>query len=468
MRRAAATVACAVAVLAAASPAARAATAEDAIATLNAQRAANGLPDGIVEEPTLTAGCAAHDHYMAVNHQLTHFEQPGNAGYSEGGAFAGRNAVLSEGATWTDGNPYENAPLHLDQLLAPRLRALGSADAEGYSCTTTFPGWTAPDPASVTTYTYPGNGSTIYPAEVARELPWTPGQLVGIAPSTRTGPYLIVLVDAPDQSPYANPASLSGATLTGPRGSVAIRTVDGITPVAGSGTLARYMYPGGFIIPTSPLAAGATYRVHVVVTFGGVQSGHDWSFKTLGSDPHSLLVAKRGRLRFSSRSPQPIVVTFTRSGGRHAPSVTIRPGMSIRLRLSPGSWQACGHQAGSKRFAGYDGCVTIIVTGIPKLRLGPGRASGTSVVFALAYSSVLRGRAATLTVTPLTLRCASQRCSPASGQPSTRTIVLKGDKLSFPLPASHHGLRVALSTSAFQLRDAPWTAARATSSFLAR
>src|SRR5262249_39340634 len=151
--------ACAAAVLPAAAQPVRAASAQGAITTLNAQRKANGLPADIVEDPTMTAGCAAHDHYMALNHELTHFEQPGNPGYTDGGAFAGRNPVLSEGANWSDGNPYENAPLHLDQLLAPGLQSLGSADAEGFSCTTTFPGWTRPAPAVPTVYTYPGNGS---------------------------------------------------------------------------------------------------------------------------------------------------------------------------------------------------------------------------------------------------------------------------------------------------------------------
>jgi hypothetical protein len=467
MRRPAATFACAVAMLAAVAPSTQAATAQQAIATLNAQRAANGLPAGVVEDASLTAGCAAHDHYMALNHQLTHFEQATDPGYTAAGAFAGRNAVLSEGATWNDGDPYENAPLHLDQLLAPRLRTLGSADAEGFSCTTTFPGWTGRDPPAETVYTYPGNGSKIYPAEVARELPWTPGQLVGLRPSSRTGPYLFVLIDAPGQSPYGNPATLSGATLIGPSGPVAISTVDGTTPVPG-GTLAPYLYPGGFIIPTAPLATGATYRAHVLVTFAGVQAPHDWSFTTLGSDPHSVLSAKHGKLRFSSHSPRPIVVTFTRSGGRHAASVTIRPGHGVRLRLSPGSWQACGHQPATDTWAAFEGCVTIIVTGVPKLRLGPGRAHGSRVVFALAYSAVLRGRPGTLTTTPLTIKCTPQGCSTTPGTPSTRSVVLKARKLSFPLPARGYGLRVQLSTAAFQLRDAPWTSAHATSSFLAR
>jgi len=403
---------------------------------------------------------------MALNHTLTHFEQPGDRGYSVGGAYAGKNAVLTHGGSWDNGNPYENAPLHLDQLLAPRLTSLGSADADGYSCTTTFPGWTGPDPPAMTVYSYPGNGSTIYPSEVAREQPWTPGELAGIPQGRRTGPYLLVFVDAPGQSTFRNPATLSNATLDGPEGPVAVATVDGSTPVPTGGTLGPYMYPGGFIIPRDPLAPGTTYHAHVVVTFAGVQTARDWSFTTSGGDPHSKLTAKHGKLSFASRSPQPVQVTFTRSGGRHAPPVTIQPGATVSLSLSPGSWQACGHQPATAVYAGYDRCVTIIVTGVPKLRLSSGRVRGHRVQFTVSYSPVLRGRRATLTITPLMLRCGGGSCAKIPGMPSTRKLVLSGHAIFLPLPLRGHGLELALDTTAFQLRDAPWTAAHTSASFL--
>jgi len=119
MRRLAAIAGCAAAVLAAAVQTAHAATAQQAIALLNAQRAGNGLPANIIEDPRLTSDCAAHDRYMALNNALTHFEQTGAPGYTVGGAYAGKNAVLSERANWDNGNPYESAPLHLD-LRKPR------------------------------------------------------------------------------------------------------------------------------------------------------------------------------------------------------------------------------------------------------------------------------------------------------------------------------------------------------------
>jgi hypothetical protein len=444
-----------------------AAGAAGTIAELNAQRGANGIPAGITEDPILSADCADHDHYMAVNHMLTHFEIPGTPGYTTGGDYAGRNAVLAQGADWTNGNPYEHAPLHLDQLLAPRLSVLGSTDAEGFSCTTTFPGWTRPDPVALTVYSYPGPGATIYPSEVARELPWTPGQLVGIPQPVRTGPNIVVLVDAPGQSPKINPATLTNATLTGPSGPVEVKTVDGTTAIPGGSTLGQYISPGGFIIPVNPLAPGTTYEAHVVVGFAGTQTPHDWSFTARLNDPQSILRARGSRLSFSSRSPRSIHVTFMRAGGGRATALTIRPAHSARLRLAPGSWQACGHQAPGAGFDAYRACLALTVTGRPILRLSAPRVSAGRLSFRLRFSPVLRGRYATLTLTPLVRRCAGRRCRTvaAGPHPSVRTVVLRAEVLRVPLPAAGHGVQLALSTAAFQLRDAPWTAAHASFRF---
>jgi hypothetical protein len=71
-------------------------------------------------------------------------------------------------------------------------------------------------------------------------------------------------------------------------------------------------------------------------------------------------------------------------------------------------------------------------------------------------------------VTPLTLRCSGSRCRTVAGSPTARTIMLRGRSLSLPLPARGHGIRVKLATAAFQLGDAPWTAASTTISYLRR
>lgn len=450
--------------LAAAVPAsAPAATAQQTIDILNAQRAANGIPAGITENPTWSQDCAAHDNYMALNNMLTHTEVQGASGYTTGGAYAGPNSVLAQGADWDNGNPYESAPLHLDQLLAPRLAVLGSADADGFTCTTTFPGWTRPAPPAPAIYTYPGDGASIYPAEKAQEAPFTPGTLVGMRPGAETGPILIVLVDPTDPSATCLTVKLSDASLTGPHGVVPVATVDGATAVPGGTTLACYISPGGFMIPDKHLAAGATYHAYVSVTFDGATTSHDWTFTTSGMDPHAKLTLRGHKLSFSSRSPAPLHVTFTRATGDHAPKRTIRPGQGIRLELPPGSWQACGRERPARRYAGFQQCVSFAVKGVPKLQFGKPQVVGSKVAFPLTFTPVLRGRDATLTTTSET--CSGSRCEPTKGGTTTQTIVLGPGAIKVAVPQPGHAVQLTVTTDAFQLGDAPWLAAKASRLF---
>lgn len=461
--------ACAVALSSAAVPVAVAATAQQTIAELNAQRFANGIPAGITENPVWSSDCQMHDAYMATNGDvLTHVETATSPGYSTGGEYAAQNSVLAKATGWDAGNPYEYAPVHLDQLLAPRLAVLGSADFEGFTCTTTFPGWTRNAPSALTIYTYPGAGAMIYPAELARELPFTPGTLVGLRPNAPTGPNLFVFVDAPDQKAFDNPATLSQATLTGPSGTVAVATVDGETDVPGgpssdcsSGTLSCYIAPGGIIIPVKPLRAGATYHASVMVGFAGVQTPHAWTFRAEGVDPSSRLTLSGRALRFSSKSPAPIRITLTRANGAHAPTLSLEPGHRYELHLQPGSWQICGHQRAKGRYSAFAQCLSILVTGVPKLHIGRPRATASELRFPVRFSDVLRGRTATLTITPLTVSCTAHRCTTTAGTPTTRTIVLRAKTIPLPLPATGTGLELMLATAPFQLRDAPWLAAHA-------
>jgi hypothetical protein len=67
---------------------------------------------------------------------------------------------------------------------------------------------------------------------------------------------------------------ITGATLTGPRGPVALRTVDRTNPTVGP-----YLPSGsGFIIPVEPLDPGTTYRASV--SFGDGQAQRTWHFTT--------------------------------------------------------------------------------------------------------------------------------------------------------------------------------------------
>src|ERR1035437_7437420 len=368
-------VCCATGLLALPAPAA-AATARRAIAELNAQRAANGIPAGIGVKRSWSRDCAAHDRYMALNHVLSSAELRSAHGYTAGGAFAAANSVVIRGASWNAGDPYLSAPLHLDQLFAPRLLLAGSADVGGFSCTTTFPGWTRAAPSQATVYTYPGDGTTMQANETAREAPFTPGDLVGIRQPARTGPYLLVFADAPGASPLNDPAAparaphtaraaLGPPTLDGPTGPVAVRTVDGYTPLPGGSGIRLYRYtsPGGFIIPTAPLVPGARYHAQVEVTFAGQQLSHDWSFTATAVDPASRLSVSGTKLAFRSNSPASITLSFTSRGGSGAPPALLAPGDSLRVRLNPGIWQACGRQPATAGFGSFAKCVQIVISG---------------------------------------------------------------------------------------------------------
>jgi hypothetical protein len=246
-----------------------------------------------------------------------------------------------------------------------------------------------------------------------------------------------------------------------------VKSADGTTPVGSpSATLAAYTSPGGFIIPTTPLTPGMTYRAHVLVTFAGVQSSHDWSFVARAVDPTSSLIAAGQVLSFRSRSPSPIRVVFTRSSGGVGPALTISSGRSASARLSPGTWEACGTQAAAEGFAGYQQCLTIAVAASPSISLGRGTVSGRQLRFPLRFSSVLHGRTATVAVQTQMLSCVATRCRLKPTGTVTRKLVLGASRLRIALPPLGEGVRVTVSTPAFQLADVPWSAASASRKFL--
>jgi hypothetical protein len=111
----------------------RAVTGPAAVAQLNLQRDANGLPGDLVERPDWTAACAQHNEYMRLNNVVEHSETPGNPGYSTEGAWAAGSANLGGGSWAADRNPWDNAPIHLMQLLSPKLAQLGASDARAMS-----------------------------------------------------------------------------------------------------------------------------------------------------------------------------------------------------------------------------------------------------------------------------------------------------------------------------------------------
>ena len=231
---------------------------------VNAQRAAQGIPAGILHDAALSDGCAKHNAYGRLNNVLLHDENPALPGYTPQGDVAAGTSVLYRGTTWTaTRNPFETAPIHLHALLAPRLDRMGASEDQGYGCATTTASRARPAPSTDRSYTYPGNGTTGWVlSQVASETPYTPGEKATppIPANTRTGPYLYVMFDGPTVT-LQDIAEGSSATLTGPQGPLTVRVVDNGTP-----GLEGYLPTGMQVIPVAPLLPATTYTASVAAS----------------------------------------------------------------------------------------------------------------------------------------------------------------------------------------------------------
>lgn len=266
--------------LAAAVPAtAQATTGEQIVGFINAQRAASKIPAKIAYNDTAAKACAAHVGYMAQNGALTHTEQAGKPGYTAAGADAAERSVLYAGVPWTSSiNPFENAPIHLAQVLAPRIDKLGAYESGGYGCVTTLMSRNRKAPGKKVTYTYPKDKATGWRTfEKAAELPYTPGQRRNIPAGTVTGPYLLVLFDGPGIS-VSSEAKATSASLLGPKGkNIPVRVADNRT----SG-MKGYLPTGAYMIPLKPLASHTKYTARISAGIAGtsLRYTHKWSFTT--------------------------------------------------------------------------------------------------------------------------------------------------------------------------------------------
>jgi hypothetical protein len=415
VRRAPLAVALLALTLAGAAPARADVSGPDIVAFLNAQRAAQGIPAGIVEDPALSDGCAKHDNYGALNHTLVHDETMGNPGYTTEGKQAAQTSVLySGGGPWSaTKNPFETAPIHLHQLLAPRIDRMGAAETQGYGCATTLASRNRPAPPADITYTYPGAGATGWTtAQTAFEGPYTPGERVGIPAGTETGPYLYVSFDGPDLTPI-DTATATAATLTGPAGPVDVAVVDNTT----SG-LTNYLPTGMELIPRAPLAPGTTYTSTVAATVttqggGGPARGfsHTWSFTTSGIRPNTVKITGfDGVYRplgvvVQSTAPGAIVDA---TGPGTAMSAAVGADGIAHLDLdADGVWQFCARSGGGT--TGYAVATHCLSTSVRQMVGDPGPPNpggsgggggGTTPIAGVAYTAraALKGRTVRVTV----------------------------------------------------------------------
>ena len=456
---------------------ASAATGADAVARLNEQRAAHGIPTGIVHNAEWSRWCALHNEYQRLNGgRLTHSEDPDKPGYTPEGDRAARASVLSSGDDWDGPNPWETAPIHLHQLLAPRLDAMGVDDSNRFVCATTLLSRNRPAPEANAVYTYPGQGTVHRYEELAAEGPYTPGERVGIPKGTTTGPYIYVSVDGPQLTPFST-ARIVSASLSGPDGAVELRVVDNHT----SG-LEGYLPPGGQLIPVSPLRARSSYTatVNLKARGGGgeeIPFERTWSFSTVGRSPGTVWEVGLGEdtppvVAASSDSPAPIVLTATRPATGEQATRPLRSGEDTPLDLRPGTWELCVRQEAEGEFESFHECRSepVAIGQRLKIKLGkrPAR-TRSSLVIPVTAGPELEGQSVAANITRYKRVCSRRRSYPGgplrrtckqkkAGSSIKRTLVASAAfSVKAPRPARGGSVVVRLVAAAFRSGDVPYT-----------
>ena len=314
----------------------------EAVALLNAQRARNGIPANLSLSPALSDGCAKHNAYIARNGGLlTHSEEPGRPGYTaEGAGLAGganKGEVLNAGPDRWDAertNPWSDYPMHLWLIFHPIGGATGYA-ADGRTACMRF-GLDGGAPAGV--YSLPGNGATGVPAgaDSSRELPYSPGDLVGVS-DTQAGPPIIIWR-------IGGRADIARASLTSPAGAADVRIVDSRTPAL-DGTPHRF---GSYVLPVAPLSAGAGYVLEVTFADGIT---YRTTFTSGGTPPppgaaafvrQSVSLGRRGRTLIVRAAtpggrPRTATVRFRSRSGRRIATRKVRLTGTRRIRIPRGA-----------------------------------------------------------------------------------------------------------------------------------
>ncbi len=317
------------------------------IAWLNQQRTKWGLPGGVINLPLWSQACAAHDAYGARNGILAHAEQANLPGHTAAGAWAGEHAVLAaeSGAWGPDSNPWNDAPIHLNQMMTPDLLYTGLDDSHGYQCLTTWPGMLRPPDPPGTIYTYPGDGTSgIPPAEFAAESPKVPGEEVGVL--GLAGRELFVYEQG---QAFIRPPDVTSASLRSEHGPAEVRWVDGESGIG------NYL-TGAILIPVEPLEPWTTYTA--TVSLGEAPGAgeeplppvsHSWSFTTGAPNPDGRWPRPARRAVRRKRSPL-LRLTRRKRGRVIVRGAFFAPG-TVRLSRRPGKrWHRRVHVGRGGRF----------------------------------------------------------------------------------------------------------------------
>jgi hypothetical protein len=259
-----------------------------AIRLLNRQRAENGIPADLVEEPRLSRGCFERvAKYKELPGQYPHTEIKGQPGYSLLGAEAASVSDLGGSAgEWSEiASPWASAPLHLRSLFDPASTQVWYGEGPsgrtpsglGLACMGT--GGEKREFPEPTFFSAPGNGNSSVPfSETSAEIPFTPAEAAGLPSGSETGPTVVLYPEGVTALP-------DRARLTGPGGEfVPTQLVTADTPAPPT-----HGYPWGhtvgsdYVVIPRPLRPSAMYKLEVVWSSATNTFVQHASFSTMSS-----------------------------------------------------------------------------------------------------------------------------------------------------------------------------------------
>jgi hypothetical protein len=294
-----------------------------AIAFLNQQRAANGIPPVTENQEFASAWCPDEDN-------------------GPSGGELGRDLSPDVSGWSASSSPWDNAPLHQQDMYNPLYTKVGDVDRGGQACLGA--GAPLPEPAAPTFATFfSGTGPENVPTTetIYGEGPFAPQQLVGLPLGEATGGQLILYAEGMGQEVHALSWTLTGADGTPVPD---VKLVDN-TDANAAGYMG-YLMGVGILIPP-PLEAHSTYNLTVIWEgAGGTTATQALSFKT-GGAPNQLNIYGKGNYLYGeSQAPGGV---FTVSRGSRSLQVAISTQTRSRhyrgrlaiSRLSPGRWRLC-------------------------------------------------------------------------------------------------------------------------------
>jgi hypothetical protein len=313
--------------------------------TLNAWRAASGLP-AVTENVMWSAGAVAHSKYMVETPDYGHDEDNGGAWATPEGQLAGANGnvAASSDAAKSDRKFVEQwitAPFHAAGLLDPKLattgfgayRRVGATPWPAAATLDVIRGRTAPDAVAPTLF--PGDDSVLPVAQQAYRGGESPDPLSpcsGYAVNTGT-PLFVLLPQAPAAATLTATVEKDDVAVD----SCAYDETSYTNPDSATQALGRNVLAGRHqvvVIPKDPLTPGSHYDVGVSVTYSGAMTPTvtSWSFDA-GSLPevsigNASVVEGNARTRYvrltvslNRKSALPVAVQYaTAPGTATAPS----------------------------------------------------------------------------------------------------------------------------------------------------